>query len=112
MRNYATGYLHDEKPDRMIMNIPNLPNRWDLALFILGVFALFYAFQSDKVLILVSVFLMASGVTIGAQPYLLHLTTRQDATDDEVKKWLYNYYALWGVALLAVLTVLHFVLYQ
>jgi hypothetical protein len=93
------------------MNITNIPARWDLALFILGFMALL-AFQRDNVFILIGVFLMSSGVILAAQPYLLNLTLRQDASDDEVKNWLFIYFASCGSALLMVISFLHIALYN
>jgi hypothetical protein len=93
------------------MNIPNLPDRWDLVLFILGFVAVFFN-QGNNWMILFGVFLMGVGVILGASEHIAKLTLNKYATESEVKEWIKVYFSLTGIFFFMFLFILGMLLFN
>jgi hypothetical protein len=93
------------------MDIPTLPARWDLVLFILGFAAVFF-YLSNKWMILFGVFLMGLGIILGAFPHISLLALSKYPTDDEVQDWVAVYFVGTGFLLLFVLVILGVILFS
>lgn len=95
------------------MELPNLPRNWDMLLFVVGWFTVFFAPQQNKILMMFAWSLIITGIVLGILNYVdyemrhaqLHLT-------DEQSVWLMLIiFVIWICALGGCYTMLLPVIY-
>ena len=86
----------------LIPNIPNLPKRWDMLLFIVGILLIYFN-QGSKAFLLLGIAFLGIGIIIALAEPLATLAYPEHTTKEEAISWIIFYFFVTGVILFIIL---------